>query len=321
MAEGEVSLDREVRRYKQAAFAESTKSVYRTQIKKYIEFCKNYGYEPVPASSQVICRYVAYLAQTMCPSSIKQYLNVVRILHLENGMQNPVQDDYILKSVIKGIERVKGNFVRRKLPITVDILKAFLTVLDLKNSQNLTFWAASLVAFFGMMRKSSLFPHGAPKDHLCLSNCTLEDWGIKISVSYSKTIQCQERKVFIALPWNVVDKQLCPVATLLKALKLGRCCQATDYVFTFLSDGKQFRMTYELFTSMLRNVIKKLNLPVSDYSGHSFRRGGASCAFYAGIPPEIIQAQGDWRSLAYLNYIDQSCAKERAGLIGKMYIE
>ena len=34
-------------------------------------------------------------------------------------------------------------------------------------------------------------------------------------------------------------------------------------------------------------------------SGHSFRRGGASYAFRAGVPDVLIQYQGDWRSMAY----------------------
>jgi hypothetical protein len=127
----------------------------------------------------------------MRPTSVKQYLNVIRILHLENGFQNPLQDDYVLNTVLKGVERVKGNDVKRKLPITVDMLLLFFKVLDLKNSQNLTFWAASLVAFYGMLRKSSLFPRTAHEHHMCLSNCFLQDWGIKIVLSYSK--QCSVR--------------------------------------------------------------------------------------------------------------------------------
>ena len=45
----------------------------------------------------------------------------------------------------------------KKLPITVDILHRFLDVLNLHDSFDCTFWAACLVAFFGMLRKGSLF--------------------------------------------------------------------------------------------------------------------------------------------------------------------
>ena len=36
------------------------------------------------------------------------------------------------------------------------------------------------------------------------------------------------------------------------------------------------------------------------------RRGGASAAFDAGIPGEMIKAIGDWRSDAYLRYLHVS---------------
>ena len=42
----------------------------------------------------------------------------------------------------------------------------------------------------------------------------------------------------------------------------------------------------------------------SEYSGHSFRRGGASHAFKCNIPAALINLQGDWKSNAYLRYID-----------------
>jgi hypothetical protein len=44
------------------------------------------------------------------------------------------------------------------------------------------------------------------------------------------------------------------------------------------------------------NVLKKV--------GHSFRRGGASHAFKCNIPAALIKLQDDWKSNAYLRYID-----------------
>ena len=151
MAEVEIPLDAEVRKYRQAAFADSTKRTYRCQLKKYLEFCTSHGYEPVPASSENICRYIAFLAQSMRPGSIKQYLNVIRLIHLESGLANPLQEDFMIHSVMKGVQRVKGEFVKRVLPITPDILLSFIPFLNLNDSQCAAFWAASLVAFYGMM--------------------------------------------------------------------------------------------------------------------------------------------------------------------------
>jgi hypothetical protein len=319
MAQRETTLDKDVRKYKEAAYASNTKSAYASQLRKYIDFCNMYNYQSVPASSDVICRYVAHLAQTMCSNSVRQYLNVIRILHLENGYDNPLQDDFALKLVLKGVQRVKGMSVRRKLPITLNILQSICRVLNLDRSQDLAFWSACLIAFFGMLRKSSLFPRKAPEGHMCLSSCTLHSWGLEISLVYSKTVQFQERRPFVALPWNSKDKFLCPVATLLKSLKVAGCCQASDYIFKFIQGSKQHEMTYTLFTTMLRQVLVSLNLSTTEYSGHSFRRGGATCALHAGLPAEVVKAQGDWKSLAYLDYVDQPQSSDRADYISKMY--
>lgn len=319
MEEVEIPLDAEVRKFRQAAFSDNTKSTYRCQLKKYLDFCTYYGYQPVPASSQTICRYIAFLAQSMRPGSIKQYLNVIRLLHLESGFSNPLQEDFTIHSVMKGVQRVKGDFVKRKLPITPDILMSFIPHLNLQESQCAAFWAATLVAFYGMLRKSSLFASNAPHDHMCLQNCAVHDWGIEITVNHSKTIQFQERRAYIALPWNTKNEQLCPVSALLKSLSLSHCCQANDYLFTFIRNKKQHRMTYSLFTTMLRNMLSCLKLPLDQYSGHSLRRGGATQALKCGIPSEIIQAQGDWKSLAYLDYIDKSSSHDRAKVMENIY--
>ena len=74
MEEGKVSLDSKVERYRNTAYASSTKSAYNCQVRKYMMFCKEQCYEPVPANSTQLCRYAAYLAKTLCPATVKQYL-------------------------------------------------------------------------------------------------------------------------------------------------------------------------------------------------------------------------------------------------------
>ena len=40
------------------------------------------------------------------------------------------------------------------------------------------------------------------------------------------------------------------------------------------------------------------------FTGHSFRRGGATWAFDTGVPGELIQICGDWASDAYKRYLE-----------------
>ena len=55
--------------------------------------------------------------------------------------------------------------------------------------------------------------------------------------------------------------------------------------------------------SELKDTMSVLGLPKNNYSGHSFRRGGASWALQAGRPGEVIQILGDWKSDTYKEYL------------------
>ena len=63
-------------------------------------------------------------------------------------------------------------------------------------------------------------------------------------------------------------------------------------------------LTYSKFNRALSALLDACDLEASKYSDNSFRRGGASFAAACGIPPHLIKLQGDWKSDAYLRYID-----------------
>lgn len=92
MAQQEALLDAELTKYRQSVFAENTKRAYKSQTRVYLRFCGYFGYIAVPATRDTLVRYCVFLARNHAPSSVRQYLNVVRILHLENGLSNPLEN-------------------------------------------------------------------------------------------------------------------------------------------------------------------------------------------------------------------------------------
>jgi hypothetical protein len=136
--------------FKRIAWAESTKSAYRTHLKTYLRFCLFYGREPVPADQITIKAYVAFLARTLKPVSINCYINVVRIMHLEAGLPNPLKDNFELGLIRRGVARQLGVPPVQKLPLTATILMQMQNVLDFSLTCDLSFWAACLVGFFGL---------------------------------------------------------------------------------------------------------------------------------------------------------------------------
>ena len=61
-------------------------------------------------------------------------------------------------------------------------------------------------------------------------------------------------------------------------------------------------LTYTKFIKKLHTLLDGLGYKSSDYAGHSFRRGGATWGLLQGLPGEMIEILGDWKSTCYLRY-------------------
>jgi hypothetical protein len=123
-----------------------------------LRFCIFYGRPHLPTDQLTLKGYVAFLASSLNPSSIGGYLNVIRIIHLNAGLANPLIDNWEIAMVKRGVSRQLGRPPVQKLPITVEILRDMFSLLDLKKVRDMSFWAAALVCFFGLLRKNTLLP-------------------------------------------------------------------------------------------------------------------------------------------------------------------
>ena len=93
--------------YKSLALASSTKAAYKTHLMTFLRFCFYYEICPVPIDQNSLACYVAHLARTLSPSSVGIYLNIVRIMHLETGLANPLAENFEVAMIKRGINRVK----------------------------------------------------------------------------------------------------------------------------------------------------------------------------------------------------------------------
>ena len=301
-------IDAEMSSYRQATYAESTKKTYLSQLRVYVRFCLYFGYKIVPCSTESLVRYVIFLARNHVPSSVTQYLNVIRLIHLENGFENPMKDNHILSTVIRGIARVKGVPPKRKLPITPELLIAFYNLLDMSLLEDLVFYCACLVAFFSFFRKSTLLSKDldshVPASNLCRKDVSFIAKGALLSVRHTKTIQFHERE--LQVPLTKSGTILCPVKFL--RLMFDRCPYIPEEapLFSFSKGGKVFCLSHTSFVAKLKNLISKAGLNAGDYSGHSFRRAGATYAWQHGMSVQLIMAQGDWKSDSWMRYVNIS---------------
>ena len=200
------------------------------------------------------------------------------------------------------IRRAKGLTVSQKKPITPQILLALRNKLNWDNPWHATFWAVYLVAVYFV---ANLLCKGStqfnPSQHLRRRDIMFfANWAIVIN-RWSKTIQFSQRILTIPLP-RIDQHPLCPYTALKHAFNLVPA-PLSGPAFVVPASRGLIPLTYGKFDSMLKSLAAAINLDPSQISGHSFRSGGATLAFQAQIPAELIKRLGDWQSDAYRSYI------------------
>jgi hypothetical protein len=303
-------LKSEARSYKKSAFATTTQKTYRCQLKCFLNFCLDHKCKALPASQDTLLCYIAFLARKMVPSSIACYLNVVRILHVEAGFSNPLEGNYELAMVKRGIRREKGVPPNQKEPISLLILARIHATLDLASPADLAFWACCLVGFFGFLRKSSLLP-ASPTVRVdkMLTRDDVIDFSFDsftLLVRFSKVIQFGHK--VLSIPYcRTATPVLCPIRAVLAHFGASPLAGGRP-LFNFLSRGVENFFSPSMFVVRLRQALKLTGLNAAQFSAHSLRRGGASYAFEIGLSPLQIKQRGDWASSAYEKYVFISAA-------------
>ena len=102
-------LSDEIYLYHSHMFAEATKGTYRTYHKAYFQFCEFMGFDPLPATTFIICQHAAFLAWYLKLSSIHNYITIISLLHKEFSLPNPLQDNWVIRSLLQGTKCVKGG--------------------------------------------------------------------------------------------------------------------------------------------------------------------------------------------------------------------
>ena len=297
-------LKAEVNRYKGSSLARSTQSTYRSHLNAYLRFCAFYGCVPIPADRDTICCYIAFLARSLSSSSMNGYLNIIRLLHLDAGLPNPLDNNWEVQQIKHGVARLKGIPIKQKHPITIQILREFFCFLDHYSSPlDKSFWAACLLAFYVFFRKSTILPISASSaSGICRSDIqNFTSSSFSVLVKHTKTIQFGERTLM--LPFHAcADLRLCPVRAMWSHLTSSPVTP-DHHVFTYLVGNRTALLTHEHFVKKLKLLIVATGRDPTVFSAHSFRRGGTTFAFSLNMAFLTVKARGDWKSNCVEQYI------------------
>ena len=273
-------------------------------------------------TDEALAAFVAFQSQTCTYSSLKTYLYGVRHWVLGNGHEFiPWTQRRAVYTAMRGVRRVFGDFVDRKLAVTPALLLHIRNCLDVSTHNDAMLWCAMLVAFWGLFRKDNITVGKAsafnPRSNLTRGDFSIKNGTLWVRVRHSKTNQFRQRCHWVPLV-AIPGHPLCPVAAVLRVFKLhGGNAHPNEPMFTFEAlaglNTLITPMTHRQFVYGFKACVQACGLDWTKYSGHSFRRGGATFAFNLGVDPNLIKLQGDWVSDAYLIY-DETTDKRRLEL-------
>ena len=273
------------------AFAEGSYSNLRTQVRSYFAYCAYFKRKPLPADANTIYGYAQFLSRSLLPNSVRNYLSGIRTLHHFHGLQYPFTEDFLMQMELKGITRLHPHVPIRAKPITPKILLQFYHLMDHHNSLHRSVWACSLFLFFTLSRLGSMLPrskYSSTRSFVTRDRIRFTREGLLVTFLHTKTIQFGRRRLHV--PLLRMDSKLCPV----QAFSRSHVGKGTGAAFTYRKKGKEAWLTTSMFIRTFRSILSKGGVPQAHlFSGHSFRRGGATWAFQSGVSGEMIQVLGD----------------------------
>ena len=277
-------------------------------IRQYMYFTLYFKLTPLPASEDTLVCFLEFMARTVGYPHLKHLLSSVKFLHQALNYSFSM-DSFQLDMTMQGLKRRLAKVPFQVLPLTPEILKRMFQHLDMRKSEDRALWCSYLSSFYGLLRKSSAVPESRnfdAKKVLVRRNVKVDAINnmVYFYLGYGKTNNFCTRDVIVPVPGNN-DPALDPVRHL-QALFSTVQAAPDDPAFNF-APGRF--VSYSSFTSRLKTLLKKAGYDPSLYSGHSFRRGGASFLHACGGTALMVQACGDWSSQCFTRYLYMSEAE------------
>ena len=246
--------------------------------------------------------FMELMSNTSTYGHCKNILSSIKYTHTATGHNFP-EDDFTLEATLQGIKRRLKGTPQFVLPITPAILRCMFAHIDINNVQDLSLWCSFLTGFFCLFRKANIVPKDKKFDPECVltrGDIVIDDIGknVFIYVNFSKVNQYQKSFHVIPIPSNED-----PALDLFRHIKkLFELVNVPDTSPAFMYNKTSF-ISYRTFTTRLKELLSMSKLDPSLYSGHSFRRGGASYLYSIGGSTLMVQVLGDWASQIFTRYL------------------
>ena len=286
-------------------YAKGSRLNVMSHLKQLSIFCIAFNETFLPASRDALLGFTELMSRTCGYEHIQHVLSSVKFLH-DFTEHEYAGDSFQFKVLLKGLKRKLSKSAKQALPITPEMLILMYQFVDINNPAELAHWSTFLFALRLLYRKSSIAPTSLssfnPITGLSREKAVLSNGVILVFQNHSKTNQFMASTRTTPIVSGCIPA-LDPVfhySKLVSENVVPKTCPA----FTYKVKESIKCVTHKSFTNYLKALLFKIGLNPNDWSGHSFRRGGASLLYRLGIDPLTIQACGDWSSDTFLRYLE-----------------
>jgi integrase len=136
------------------ATAPATLRAYKADWTHFADWCAAHGFVPVPAAPKIVGAYLASLADSHAPTTIRRRLSALGKMHRFNDLPwNPAHRD--IQGPLQGALRTHGRPVQKAAALTLPMLRQILATCD-ESARGRRDRALLLFGFVGALRRSEL---------------------------------------------------------------------------------------------------------------------------------------------------------------------
>ena len=210
---------------------------------------------------------------------------------------------------------------KQAAPFPAPLLHHVLRAAAVLGSWAEAFRALVLFAFFSFARLGSLLPPDDrcfdPSRYPVLTDLRVGSGRAQLRIKFSKTRQHADGG--FSVPFLPSESLPCPVSAARRLLHRAALVAAPSGAPLFArfagSDAPLLSMSQHRARSFLRTTLLVMGRSPSEFSFHSFRRGGCTHAFAGGALESDLALHGDWKSEAIRGYYPRGLAQLRVAQV------
>jgi integrase len=287
------------------ATAAATLRAYKADWTHFSQWCAAHGFVAVPAAPATVGAYLASLAATHAPTTIRRRLSALGKMHRFNDLAwNPAHRD--IQGPLQGVLRTHGSPVQKATALTLTMLRQLLATCD-QSARGRRDRALLLFGFAGALRRSELVS-------LHVEDVAIVSGGLRLRIVRGKTDQAGQGAE-IGLPRGRFA-ETCPVRAFEAWQAVAR--RKAGPLFRKISTGDgigEAALHPDAVRRILAHRVAMAGLTVDGFdrlSAHALRVGFITEAYDKGVRDEDIMRHTRHRDLRTMRgYV------QRAGLVNE----